>query len=100
MRLFSLLEVLVANAVIVALLLWVTGDDAYRASYWSSEQFVSTLSRVPLFFSWSAARGSSAIPGLLTLDWQQVLLVGLFVVDALYIRGILHSRKSSILPTQ
>jgi hypothetical protein len=93
MRLVPLLEVLVANAVLIALLLWITGDYSYRASYWVTEGFTSTTVRYPLFLITSAVKGGTSIPGLLTVDWQQIVLLVLVVTDAVYAYALLQARK-------
>ncbi len=94
MRVIRLFEVLVVNAILIALLLWVTGDYGFRASYWASEKFSSATTRYPLFLITSAAKGSTAIPGLLTVDWQQVVLLVLVVADLIYVRGLfLNSQR-------
>ncbi len=93
MKLLPLLEVLFANAVLIALLLWMTGDYGYRTAYWGPEGFTPTTVRYPLFLITSAVKGSTSIPGLLTVDWQQIVLVLLVVTDAVYAYAVLHARK-------
>jgi hypothetical protein len=94
MRPLPLLEVLVVNALLLALLLWITGDYGFRASYWTTEGFVSSIVRYPpLFFVTSAVKGSTSIPGLLTIDWQQIVVLMLVVTDAVYLSSLVRARR-------
>jgi hypothetical protein len=89
-----LLEVLVANLVLIALFLWITADYSFRTAYWGTEVFTPTTVRYPLFLITSAVKGPvsnpTSIPGLLTLDWQQVVLLLIAVTDAVYLWSVLH----------
>ena len=95
MRILALLEVLVVNLVLIALLLWISGDYGYRAAYWGPEGFTSTMVRYPLFYITSAVKGSTRIPGLLSVDWQQVVLLLLVVTDAVYAFSLAKSLRTS-----
>jgi hypothetical protein len=92
-KLLPLLEVLVANLALIALFSWITGDYDFRASYWTTEAFTSATARYPLFLITSAMKGSTSIPGLLTLDWQQVVVLLLVVTDAVYAWSLLAARR-------
>jgi hypothetical protein len=96
-RPLPLLEVLIANLVLAALFLWITGDYSFRTAYWGTEFFTPTTVRYPLFLVTSAVKGSgvtaTSIPGLLTLDWQQVVLLLLAVTDAVYLWSLLRMRR-------
>ena len=93
MKLLSLVEVLFVNVVLLALLLWITGDYAFRAAYWGTESFDPTTARYPLLLITSAVKGTTSIPGLLTIDWQQVVALVLVVTDAIYLSNLLRSRR-------
>ena len=95
MKLLPLVEVLVINALLVALLLWITGDYSFRIAYWQSEGFSPSTVRYPLFLITSAVKGSTSIPGLLTVDWQQVAALVLLVTDAIYVSSVIRSRSSA-----
>ncbi|MDA4116845.1 MAG: hypothetical protein OK455_00680 [Thaumarchaeota archaeon] len=96
MKIFSILEVVVVNAVLLALLAWVTGDYSTRADYWGPESFTPTMVRYPLFMITSAARGSTVIPGLLTVDWQQIIVLILVVTDVIYLwSATQHDREQN-----
>jgi hypothetical protein len=104
-RLLPLLEVLVANLILIALFFWISGDYDFRASYWATEVFTPTTVRYPLFLFTSAVKGSTSIPGLLTLDWQQVVVLLLVVTDLVYLSSLLRAFRGSrppraIRPTQ
>ena len=87
MKFLSLVEVVVLNVVLLSLLAWVTGDYADRAAYWGTEPkpFTPTTIRYPLFMRTSAVNGSISIPGLLSVDWQQIIVLVLLLTDALYL---------------
>ncbi len=93
MKLLTLVEALVVNVLLIALLLWITGDYGFRAAYWGGEGFTPTTVRYPLFLITSAVKGSTSIPGLLTVDWQQVVILILAVTDAIYVSSLLGSRR-------
>jgi len=101
-RPLPLLEVLIANLVLIALLFWITGDYAFRTAYWGTEVFTPTTVRYPLFLFTSAVKGSTCInpstciPGLLTLDWQQVVLLLIALTDAVYLWTLLRIRRGAL----
>ena len=92
MKLSSLIEVLVVNAFLIPLLLLITENYGLRSAYWASEGFTSTTVRYPFFFITSAVRGNTHIPGLLSVDWQQVVLVVLVAVDAVFLWSVTKDR--------
>ena len=99
-RPLPLLEVLIANLVLIALLFWITADYAFRTAYWGTEVFNPTTVRYPLFLVTSAVKGSTCIagtciPGLLTLDWQQVVLLLIAVTDAVYLWSLVRIRRGA-----
>jgi hypothetical protein len=100
MKWVSLVEVIAVNAVLIPLLALITENYILRAAYWGTESppFASTTVRYPFFFITSAARGSTRIPGLLSVDWQQIVLVILIVVDLVYLLSIFRAPKSSTVP--
>lgn len=95
MKLLSLVEVLVVNIFLIGLLLWITGDYSFRAAYWGPENFTPTPFRYPLFLVTSAVNGSTSIPGLLTVDWQQIVVLILVLTDAVYLSTLLHPRRGA-----
>jgi len=100
MKVLPLLEVLVVNAFLIPLLALITENYGLRGAYWGSEGFTSTTVRYPLFFITSAVKGSTHIPGLLSVDWQQVVLLVLIVTDAVYVWSAVKSgRRRGASPT-
>ena len=84
MKRLPLVEVLIVNALLIPLLILITENYGLRGAYWASEGFTSTTVRYPLFFITSAVKGATHIPGIFSLDWQQVVLVVLVVTDAVF----------------
>ncbi len=98
MRLLALVEVLVVNVVLIALLIWITGDYSYRAAYWGPEGFTPNMVRYPLFYITSAVRGTTHISGLFTVDWEQVVLLVLVVTDGVYAWSALKGSRRQVQP--
>ena len=93
MKLLPLLEVLVINALLIPLLALITENYGLRNAYWGPEYFVPTTTRYPLFFITSAVKGTTSIPGILSVDWQQVVLLVIVVTDVVYALSLYRSRK-------
>lgn len=85
MKLLPLLEVLVINAFLIPLLVLITENYGLRNAYWGPEGFTFTTVRYPFFFITSAVKGQTSIPGILTVDWQQVVAFILVVTDVVYV---------------
>jgi len=85
MKLAALAEVLVVNAILIPLLALITENYGVRAAYWRSEHFTSTMVRYPFFFITSAVNGSTHIPGILSVDWQQIVLLVIVLVDGWFV---------------
>lgn len=94
MKLLPVVEVLVVNALLILLLVLITENYGLRAAYWRSEGFTSTTVRYPFFFITSAVKGSTYIPGLLSVDWQQVVLVVLVLTDAIFVWSALRGGRA------
>jgi hypothetical protein len=95
MKLLPLVEMLVVNVVLIVLLVWIAGDYGFRAAYWGGEGFAPTTVRYPLFLITSAVKGPTSIPGLLTVDWQQVAVLILALTDAVYVLSLLRTRRGN-----
>ncbi|MDG6915818.1 MAG: hypothetical protein JRM86_06080 [Nitrososphaerota archaeon] len=93
MKLVSLVEVAVVNAVLIPLLALITENYGLRMAYWAHEGFTPTMTRYPLFFITSAVNGSTRIPGLLSVDWQQVILLLILLTDAFYAWSVYKDGK-------
>lgn len=94
MKLTSVINMAVFNGVAVILAALVYSDRVYRISYWHSIGFTPSTAYYPFFYITSAVRGSTYIPGTLTLDWLQVILVITVVVDAVFALGVLRQRRT------
>ena len=79
-----LIEAIVVNAILIPLLYLITKNYDLRTAYWLSEGFTPTTVRYPLLMITSAVKGSTRIPGLLSVDWQQVIALLLVLTDATY----------------
>lgn len=90
MKWVAVLEVLVINALLIPLLALLTENYGLRMAYWRSEGFTPTMTRYPLFFVTSAVKGATRIPGLVSVDWQQVVVLVLLVVDGLFVFSALR----------
>lgn len=90
MKWVAVLEVLVINALLIPLLALLTENYGLRMAYWRSEGFTPTMTRYPLFFVTSAVKGATRIPGLVSVDWQQVVVLVLLVVDGLFVFSVLR----------
>lgn len=103
MKVLPLVEVLFVNAVLLAILVLITGNYGLRLEYWVHEGFTPHMARYPFFFITSATNGSTSIPGLLSVDWQQVLVVVVVLVDLVYYLSVVKSTvrpQSSAVPRQ
>ena len=82
MKVASLARMVIPNLVILALLWGVLQDSAGRLDYFRTMGFTTSTSYYPFFYITSAVNGSTNIPGTLTLDWTQVLVAVLVILDA------------------
>ena len=95
MKLLPVIEVLVVNAALIPLLVVITENYGLRDAFWHPEGFVPTTVRYPFFYITSAVSGSTTIPGLLTVDWQQIVLLIMVVTDAVFAWSVLRARRNS-----
>jgi hypothetical protein len=95
MKLTSAINLAVFNVVGLILAVLIAGDQAYRLSYWRSMGFTPHTDYYPFFLITTATKGTTYIPGLLTIDWLQVLVVILAVVDSLMLIGYVRRRGLS-----
>lgn len=94
MRLLALVELLALDTVLVVLLALITHNYALRNAYWGPEGFTPATTRYPLLFITSAVKGSTYIPGILSVDWQQVLILILVVTNAFFVWSAMKGRRS------
>ncbi len=98
MKLLPLLEAVVANVFLIAIFVLITENYGLRIAYLQHEGFAPDMVRYPLFFITSATNGTTHIPGILSVDWQQVVLLVLIVVDGVYALSILKGPRQSTWP--
>lgn len=95
MKLTSIVNVAIFNAVALILAVLVYDDRLWRLSYFHSEGFTTTTTYYPFFYITSATRGSTYIAGLLTVDWLQVVIVVTVIVDAVVAYGVLRRPREN-----
>lgn len=93
MKLTSIITLAAFNVIAIAMAVGVAEDQAYRISYWKSMNFTPHTTYYPFFLITTATNGSTYIPGLLTLDWLQVLVVIIAVVDGWTIFSYVRQRN-------
>ena len=81
MKALQATRIIVTNVVILAIIWAILQDDAGRVAYFQSLGFTTSTAYYPFFYITSASNEATRIPGLLTLDWAQVLAVVLLVLD-------------------
>jgi len=96
MKVVRLVEVLVVNAFLIPLLVLISENYGLRDAYWGPEGFAYTTARYPFFFITSAVKGTTRIPGLLSVDWQQVVVLLLVVVDGVFVLSALRGRRQDV----
>ncbi len=100
MKFDTMVKIAVPNLVILALIWEVLQDDAGRIAYFQALGFTPSTHYYPFFFVTTAVDGSTYIPGLLTLDWVQVLAVALLLLDLSFIIGYMRRQRSMRAPPQ
>lgn len=93
MKALLVLEVLVLNIVLLYVYSLVGQDFASRLAYDRSIGMAPSVSYSVFTYVLSGSNGATFIPGLLTLDWSQVILVALVVVDAGFVISLLQERR-------
>ena len=94
MKLSSLVEAVFANAVLLYLISLVRDDQASRLGYWNSIGFSANPSYSLLTLRYSSLKGATSIPGLSTLDWVQVLIVALVLIDAYFVLDTFQKKNA------
>ena len=90
MKAALLARIIVPNAVILAMIWAVLQDDAGRLAYFRTLGFTPSTHYYPFFYVTSAVDGSTYIAGQLTLDWIQVLVVALLIIDLALLLPVLR----------
>ena len=95
MKVSSIINLTVFNGIGIFLAALVAGDQAWRLSYWHSLGFTPNTTYYPFFLITSATKGSDTIPGQLTIDWLQVLVVVLVIVDLFVLIGYIRRKRAT-----
>jgi len=93
MKFGRLAKVVLVSAVILWLLSWVSQDQAARVVYAAREGNDFVLARSILVLSSTLSGRAGPLTSPLTLDWAQVIIVALAIIDAVYIYGFLKSKS-------
>ena len=75
-------RIVITNVLILAIIWAILQEDAGRVAYFQSLGFTTSTAYYPFFYVTSASNQATRIPGLLTLDWTQVMAAVLVVLDA------------------
>jgi hypothetical protein len=94
LKLTSLINMVVFNGVALILIALIYDDRVFRINYWEGVLgFTPHTIYYPFFYITSAVQGSSYIPGTLTIDWLQVILVVMVVIDGNFALRLLRRRR-------
>jgi hypothetical protein len=96
MRLSSVVEFVLLNAIVIYLIALVRSDQASRLQYWNRIGFTPSSVYSAFTLRYPAVNGMVSIPGLISLDWVQILLVLLIVVDVYQVASALGGRRRRI----
>jgi hypothetical protein len=86
-------EALVINAILLAALYWVTIEQATRAAYATQEGLAFLIARFPLTLTTTLSGRNGQLTSPLTLDWMQLIVLALLVVDSIYAYGFVRRRQ-------
>ena len=88
----SSIQLLLANAILISLVVLVREDQLARLDYWRSIGFTPDTLYSILSLRFPAVKGNLSIPGLPTLDWVQVFLVVIVLMDVYFLASTLSGR--------
>ncbi len=94
MKASSLIQLVLANAVLISLVSLVRQDQLTRLDYWKSIGFTPGAIYSVFSLRYPAVNRGVAIPGLPTLDWVQLFLGVLVVIDVYYLALTLTGRSN------
>jgi hypothetical protein len=98
LKLTSLINIVVFNGIALILAVLLYDDRVWRLNYWESLGFTPTTHYYPFFYVTSAVKGGTYIGGLLTIDWLQVIIVSVAVVDAFIGLGLIKQKQAQPAP--
>jgi hypothetical protein len=87
-----LVEALLINAVLILALLWVTGEQSARASYAVQRGLTFSVTRSLFTYVTTLSSSSGQLSSPPTLDWIQVIVFALFLIDLYYVYGAVRRR--------
>lgn len=93
-RVARTVEALVLNAVLVAALFWLNVAQADRVAFAAGKGLSFVFSRSLLTYTTTLSGGGATLVSPLTLDWTQVIVVALVVLDAFYLAGSFKTKKA------
>ncbi len=93
MKLYSFIQLVLINSVLIYLISLVRQDQSARLAYWSTIGFTPDTVYSVLSLKYPAVNGSVSIPGLATLDWIQLFLVIIVLIDVYYLFEVLAHRS-------
>jgi hypothetical protein len=98
LKLTSVINIAVFNGVAIILAALVYNDRVARTAYWHELGFTPSTAYYPFSYITSAVSAATSIQGLLTVDWLQVILVIMVVVDGSMALGMLRRQRQDHLP--
>jgi lipid-A-disaccharide synthase-like uncharacterized protein len=93
MKISSIVQIVLVNAILIALMVLVREDQLARFDYWSSIGFAGKTVYSILMLRYPATSDHVSIPGLPTLDWVQVFLIVIVLLDVYYLAIIVTGRS-------
>ena len=93
MKLFPLVEVLVVNALLIALLLWITGDYGFRTAYWAAGGFQPLDRQVPALPDHLRGEGLDLYPRPPHRGLAAGRRLVLLLTDAVYLSSVVRARR-------
>ena len=96
MKASTIFELVLLNVIVVYLVALVRSDQASRLQYWNSIGFSPSQVYSSFTLRYPAVSGTVSIPGLITLDWVQILLVFLVIVDVYQVASFVVGRRRRI----
>lgn len=88
----ALVQLLITNIVLIVLSSLAAQDLSARMDYARSVGFTPSVTYSPLAFVLSSVGHGTSIPGLLTFDWFQFLLIVLILLDGSFALEALRRR--------
>ncbi len=100
LKLYSFIQLVLINSVLIYLISLVRQDQSARVDYWRSMGFTPDTVYSVLSLRYPAVNGRVSIPGLPTIDWIQLFLVIIILVDVYYLFEHRARRSAKQVQTQ